>query len=226
MKAAAAIAMPSRRLERSPRWASAKATPAIARNSPATGLPSGQRRAKTIASAVAAPLEGEQGGQPERHADRERQPAREEQGGRGHAEPDRAPARALGSEVPARQRLEERGRGERRERERKRRPEQPRDRRRDDAVGGRVMAAVPLAVPDREALLAEQVGPEGVRGKVDGARLPDQVDDREHQRDEQRGERATSRCAGATAAAARSPPGAGSGGCRARPRRSGHEAAP
>ena len=51
MNAAAAIAMPSRRFERSPRWASAKATPAIARKSPATGLPSGQRRAKTIASA-------------------------------------------------------------------------------------------------------------------------------------------------------------------------------
>ena len=47
-----------------------------------------------------------------------------------------------------------------------------------------MVAAVPLAVPDREALLAEQVGAEGVRGEVDGARLPDQVDDREQQRDE------------------------------------------
>ena len=45
------------------------------------------------------------------------------------------------------------------------------------AVRGRVMAAVPLAVPDREALLAEQVGAEGVGGEVDGARLPDQVGD-------------------------------------------------
>ena len=137
---------------------------------------------------VAAPLEGQQGGQPERHAERERQPAGEEQGGGGHAEPDRAPARPVRSEVAARQRLEEGGRGQRGERQGQRRAEQPRDRRRDDAVGGRVMAAVPLAVPDREALLAEQVGPEGVRREVHGARLPDQVDDREHQRHEERGE--------------------------------------
>ena len=102
------------------------------------------------------------------------------------AEPDRSPARALRAEVPAGERLEERGRGQRRERQGHRRPEQPGDRRRDDAVGGRVVAAVPLAVPDREALLAEQLGAEGVGGEVDGARLPDQVDDREQQRDEQR----------------------------------------
>ena len=50
MNAATAIAMPSRRLVRSPPAASAKATPAMARNSPATGLPSGQSTAKTTAS--------------------------------------------------------------------------------------------------------------------------------------------------------------------------------
>ena len=49
MKAAAAIASPSHRLPRSPFAASATATPAMARNSPATGLPSGVRIAKTIA---------------------------------------------------------------------------------------------------------------------------------------------------------------------------------
>ena len=49
MNAAAAIARPSQRLARSPLAASATATPAIARNSPATGLPSGERIAKTIA---------------------------------------------------------------------------------------------------------------------------------------------------------------------------------
>ena len=54
------------------------------------------------------------------------------------------------------------------------------------AVGGRVVAAVPLAVPDREALLAEQVGAEGVRGEVDRARLPDQVRRREQGRDDDR----------------------------------------
>ena len=51
MNAAAAIAMPSRRFVRSRHAASAKATPAMARKRPATGLPSGQRKAKTIASA-------------------------------------------------------------------------------------------------------------------------------------------------------------------------------
>jgi hypothetical protein len=49
MKAAAAMAMPSHRLVRSPFAASATATPAIARKRPATGLPSGQRAANTIA---------------------------------------------------------------------------------------------------------------------------------------------------------------------------------
>ena len=48
------------------------------------------------------------------------------------------------------------------------------------------MTAVPLAVPDREALLAEQVGPERVGGQVDRARLPDQVDDRDRDRREDR----------------------------------------
>ena len=51
MKAAAAIAMPSLRLTLLWRSAIAYATPAIARNSPATGLPSGQRIANTIAHA-------------------------------------------------------------------------------------------------------------------------------------------------------------------------------
>jgi hypothetical protein len=49
-----------------------------------------------------------------------------------------------------------------------------------------VVAAVPLAVPDREALLGEQVGAEAVRGEVDRARLPDQVADREQHRDRHR----------------------------------------
>ena len=51
MNAAAAIAMPSQRLARSLPAASATAAPAIARNRPATGLPSGHRTAKTIAHA-------------------------------------------------------------------------------------------------------------------------------------------------------------------------------
>ena len=50
MNAAAAIASPSWRFARSPRSAIAYATPAIARNSPATGLPSGHRTANRIAS--------------------------------------------------------------------------------------------------------------------------------------------------------------------------------
>ena len=49
MNAAAAMAIPSSRLTRSWRSAIAYAIPAIARKSPATGLPSGQSTASTIA---------------------------------------------------------------------------------------------------------------------------------------------------------------------------------
>ena len=59
------------------------------------------------------------------------------------------------------------------------RPQQPAQRRREHRVGGRVVAAVPLAVPDREALAAEQLGAEEVRRQVGRARLDDQVDDGE-----------------------------------------------
>ena len=103
--------MPSRRFVRSPRAASAKDTPAIARKRPATGLPSGQRMREDDRQRVAAALQRKQGRQPECHADREREPAGEEQGGGGHPEPDRPPARALGAEVTAGERLEERGAG-------------------------------------------------------------------------------------------------------------------
>jgi hypothetical protein len=75
--------------------------------------------------------------------------------GGGGAEPDRAPA--------ARWSPNHRGRAGEQGAEAMARQPAPRRRqevgqgRRDNAVGGRVMAAVPLAVPDREALLAEQV---------------------------------------------------------------------
>ena len=78
-----------------------------------------------------------------------------------------------------------------------------------------MVPAVPLAVPDREALLAEQLGPEGVRREVHGARLPDQVDDRERQRHEDRGDPPPVDAAPPPVRAVRARRGAPRGGCRA-----------
>ena len=164
MNAAAAIAMPSRRFVRSPPVGEREGHAGHRQEEPGHRAAERAEEGEHDRERVAAALQREQCGQPERHADREREPAREQQRGRGHAEPDRAPARALGAEVAAGERLEERGRGHaRRAPAPPAAPSSQRDRRRDDAVGGRVVAAVPLAVPDREALLAEQLGTEGVR---------------------------------------------------------------
>ena len=97
------------------------------------------------------------------------------------------PQRARSSpNAPRMQRREQRRGGHGGGGQHERRREQPGQRRREDAVGEGVVAAVPLAVPDRKPLLAEQVGAEGVGRHVDGARLPDQVDDREGERDQDR----------------------------------------
>jgi hypothetical protein len=118
-----------------------------------------------------------------------------------------APQRAVVAEPAAHEWREQRGGRHGGERERQRRAEQPRERRRQDAVGGRVVPAVPLAVPDREALLAEQVGAEGVGREVDRARLPDQVDGGEDERRDDR--RGLPRIDAAPPARSRRPPAVG-----------------
>ena len=154
---------------------------------PPRGCPAGTRTASTIGPDVVAALERQQRRQPEGDADRERQAGGEQQRGGADRRTRSSPsARLLLAERAARERREQRGGGYRRDGERERRRKQPGERRRDDRVRGRVVAAVPLPVPDREALLAEQVGAEGVCGEVDRPRLPDQVDDRERDRDRDR----------------------------------------
>ena len=118
---------------------------------------------------------GQQRAEAEGHAHRERQPAGEQERAGADPEPERAPAR---SPAPARmdERLEQ-GRGrDRGEHAGHPWPEQPAERREQDAVGRRVVAAVPLPVPDREPLCAEQLRPEDMCGHVDRVRPDGQPD--------------------------------------------------
>ena len=164
MNAAAAIAPPRRRCPRSPFAASATARPGHGEEQSGHRAAERAERGQHHREDRSAPLQREQRREPERHADRERQPGGQQQGGAADSEPERAEA-PLEVEVPARERLEQRRRGHRGHSQRERGPEQPGDRRRDDAVRGRVVAAVPLAVPDRETFLAEEI-----RRKVCAAR--------------------------------------------------------
>ena len=87
------------------------ATPASARNSPATGLARVQPSASDEAAAAMAALQREDRRERERDADRERQPADEQVRGRAGGERQRAPAGAF-AEMPARDALEQHGRGD------------------------------------------------------------------------------------------------------------------
>ena len=95
---------------------------------------------------------------------------------------------------------------------RHRRPEQPRERREQTLYAGVWWPPYHWPFQIVKPSCAEQLGAEGVRGEVDGARLPDQVDDREGQRDEHRRQRATSPRAGTTAHVVAIRPAAESGG--------------
>ncbi len=166
-------------------------TKPIARNSPATGLPSGQRKAKSSASFLrprwSASTDASPNTVPIANGSRLVN-SRVAVPAPNQIAPQRA---ALRAEVPVDDRLEERRGGQRADHERQLRAEQPCQRRREHAVGGGVMPAVPVPVPDREALAPEQVGAEEVGRQVDRARREDQVDASPRSRRPARGRHAT-----------------------------------
>ena len=148
----------------------------MARNRPATGLPIGQSAASTSAGARFLRWSASRAARPRATPRANGSRLVKSSVPVADAEPDRAPARAPLAEPATGQGLEQGGGGDGGGGERQSRCEQPGEGRREDAVGRGVVAAVPLSVPEGEALAAEEVGPEGVRGQVDGPRLPDQID--------------------------------------------------
>jgi hypothetical protein len=121
-------------------------------------------------------LQGAQRGQGEGDPEREGQLAVGEQRHHAGGEPEGRPAR-LHPPAVADQTVEEVGGGDDGEPSHDLRSEQRRQRREEEAVGEGVVAAVPAAVPDRQAGLLEQLGAEDLRREVADRRTPE-----EHQR--------------------------------------------
>ena len=112
-----------------------------------------------------------QGGEAEGDAEGEGELAVGEQGDHAGGEPEGRPARGL-APVVADEAVEEVGRGDHRQHPHQLRAEQRGERREEDAVGEGVVAAVPAAVPDREAGALEQLGAEDLGGEVADLRVP------------------------------------------------------
>ena len=167
------------------------ATAPSIRNTPATGLASIAASPSTPESTRRCRARGRPRADGERDPEQERHP------------PDRHVGQHAGREQPRGDRARGRRR-RRRARERRRTarrrprrsstptnagPERRRQRREQQRVAEHVMAAVPLRVPDRQALVLEQPRAVGVRGHVGGRRLSEQVrhaDQRAAQRRRQR----------------------------------------
>ena len=143
---------------------------------PATGLPMGHSAATRPTRQDGPPALERRAARrsADRHAEREGQAAGEQADGGGGAEPGRAQPGALPVALvaPAARTGLPRPRGQRAHQAR---PEQPGQRREQDAVAGGVVAGEPLAVPDREAELLEQARAKQLGGQVRAGRLPDQV---------------------------------------------------
>src|SRR6185295_9574590 len=118
-------------------------------------------------------MQGAQGAEAEGDAEGEGELTVGEQGDDAGGEPEGRPARRLPPAV-AHQAVEEVGGGDDRERAEELRSEERGKRREEEAVGEGVVAAVPAAVPDREAGLLEELGAENLRGEVADLRVPGQ----------------------------------------------------
>ncbi len=128
---------------------------------------------------LAAPqLQGAQRGEGEGDAEGEGELAVGEQGDDAGREPERPPARRLAPAV-ADEAVEEVGGGDDRERADQLRSEHGGQRREEEAVGEGVVAAVPAAVPDRQAGALEQLSAEDLGGEVADLRVPGQHRERE-----------------------------------------------
>ena len=116
-------------------------------------------------------------------AERERPAAHDEVGDRGGGG---EPGGERSTAEPADQRDQRRGAGDPAHRDGARRAEQAGQRREQQRVAGDVVAAVPLRVPQREALVVEQPRAVGVRGEVGGVRGDGEPRDRRQRGDRER----------------------------------------
>ena len=116
-------------------------------------------------AAVMTALQREHRRERERDAHRERQPADQQVGGGAGGEHERAPAGPL-AEVPARDPLEQHGRRDGGEDPDDPHAQQRAEWREEDRVRGRVVAAVPVGVEQREALAVEQTGAVDLSGEI------------------------------------------------------------
>ncbi len=144
-----------------------------ARKAAATGLERAQAAVGGESELVAADLQAAQRGEAEGDAEGEGELAVGEQRDHAGGEPEGRPAGG-GPPAVADEAIEEVGGGDDRERPDQLRPEQRRQRREEEAVGERVVAAVPAAVPDRQAGVLEELGAEDLGGEVADLRVPGQ----------------------------------------------------
>ncbi len=149
-----------------------------ARKAAATGLARAQAAAASDGEPAATDLQASQRGEAEGDPEGEGELAVGEQGDDAGREPEGRPAR-LHPPAVADQAVEEVGGGDDGEHADHLRSEQRPQRREEEAVGEGVVAAVPAAVPDREAGALEELGAEDLGREVADGRVPDEHQHRE-----------------------------------------------
>jgi len=128
---------------------------------------------------VLAQLQGIDGAERHRQAERERQAPDQEVGDGADGEPQSADASGARSEVLKRDALEQQRRGNCREDADDAHAKQRPERRKDNRVGGRVVTAVPVEVDQREALALEQAGAVDLGSEVGGVGPDEQPHERQ-----------------------------------------------
>ncbi len=149
-------------------WPIAHATATIARKQPASGLASEASTAPATAKVVRRALQRVDRAECERDTERVGGATDDEVDHGGEREPEAAEPRDR-SEREAQDAFEHERRRDAAQRAERDRAERCTDGRSDDAVAEQRVAAEPLAVPEDEAVLAEQLGSEDLRGKIGAA---------------------------------------------------------